>query len=599
MDGRRALFAGDLGKATEAFARAEVRFRSADTRAHGLVARIASWTPLIGDDVDIAAALGTAGTHLAGGALEITDALADLPDGVGALAPSGGRLPIGSYTSLVAASASARAEAEAAEAALDAAPSTALLPPVLEARWTAEAQVDDVLRSFEAAELLLRGLPDFAGAGGPRRYLVLASNPAELRGTGGIWGAYAVVTLRGGRPAFSDVAPTQSLPDVSASELSDIDEDYRRNYDEFGGAGSWQNMNMTPDFPSAARAALANYEAGTGIALDGVIAADPFALEAMLAVTGSVPVPATGLRVDETNVVDLTTNVAYRTFTGSVERKEVLGGVATEVFRRFLSLEGRGLARIKVLAGAVADGHLDVYTRQPEFQRGLDVAGVAGSLVAPENGDVVVVAVNNGSASKIDYYATRKIRYDVTLGGDGEAIASLRTSIRNDAPTTGAPRYVLGPFADGATAGDQIPLWTTWCHMPCDLLEATRDGEPIGVVSGSEAGLDWYRDYRTIPAGQTGTLALSWRTEGVWEGNSSGGRYRLTLLGQPTLRPTEVTVTITAPAGTTIAWTSEPMSVTRDTATWHGELESTRELEVRFQAPVPLRWWRNVTRTLP
>ena len=43
---------------------------------------------------------------------------------------------------------------------------------------------------------------------------------------------------------------------VSIDEIPDPNPDYREIYDPFGGAASWHNMNMTPDFPSAARAAL-------------------------------------------------------------------------------------------------------------------------------------------------------------------------------------------------------------------------------------------------------------------------------------------------------------------------------------------------------
>ena len=158
------------------------------------------------------------------------------------------------------------------------------------------------------------------------------------------------------------------------------------------------------------------------------------------------------------------------------------------------------------------------------------------------------VTVNNGSGSKVDYYAARTVDYDVQLGGDGEAIGTANVTIANDAPTHGEPRYVIGPYVHGAHAGDNIPLTTVWCHASCELESATSDGEQqIGLAAGSENGVPWLRDYRTIPAGHTGTLSLVWRSSGVWEGNSSGGSYELILLGQPTIRPTDVTATIACP----------------------------------------------------
>ena len=121
-------------------------------------------------------------------------------------------------------------------------------------------------------------------------------------------------------------------------------------------------------------------------------------------------------------------------------------------------------------------------------------------------GDLLAVSVNNGSGSKIDYYADRAIDYDVRLGGDGEAIATATVTIANHAPTRGQPRYVIGPFIDGAAPGDQIPLTTVSCHQPCELLTATRDGTDVSLGTGSENRIPWLGDYRTIPAGDDGRV---------------------------------------------------------------------------------------------
>jgi hypothetical protein len=42
--------------------------------------------------------------------------------------------------------------------------------------------------------------------------------------------------------------------------------------------------------------------------------------------------------------------------------------------------------------------------------------------------------------------------------------------------------------------------------------------------------------------------------------------------------------------------TSEPMQVRDGRAIWRGEPEGRVEIVVRFRAPLPVRWWRNVIR---
>jgi hypothetical protein len=600
QEARRALASGNLDEAADRFRRAGERFLQASKEVGGPLGTVAGLFPLLGNDVDVAAGLADAGVLLSGAGSDLTSAISGLPEGFGSLVPVGGRFPLDAYATLSQAVAEARTDVGEALDAVTSSPSSFLTGPVLEARWEAENQLRELSRTLDASVLLLDGLPGFAGQDGKRTYLVLAQNPAELRGTGGIWGAYAILTMRDGEPAFGKVAPTQSLPDLE--DVPAPSEDYADNYEGFGGAASWHNMNMTPDFPSAAQAALANVEKGTGLDLDGVIAADPFALRAMLEVTGSVPVPGTGRTIGPENVVDFTTNEAYSLFRGPSERKEILGDVVKGVVARFLAIDGMGVARMKAIAEAAAGDHLLVYSEDPAFQRGLELAGAAGSFGAdgpsPLPTDFVSVSVNNASGAKIDYYASRTLDYEVTLGGQGEAFASLTTTLVNSAPSSGQPRYVIGPYATGAEPGDQISFVTISCHLPCELQGAARDGQPVTLEQGTELGVPWFRDFRTVGPGGEGSLSLRWFTREVWDGNSSGGAYRLVFSGQTTLRPTSLRVTVNAPPGTDIEWTSVPMAVDGGTAVWEGALDDAFELEVRFRAPVPLAWWRNAIRML-
>jgi hypothetical protein len=600
QQGRSALVNGRLDTAKRSFATAKDRFASASTLAGSGLGRIATWVPFLGNDVDVSAALATAGEHLADAGLTVTKAVNGLPGGLDALTPTGGTLPLEAFSTVAPALATASDAADAALSAVSGAPSAFLVGPIGQARWDAQQQAEEAAKAFRAGADLAAGLPAFAGANGTARYLVVSQNPAEQRGTGGLWGAYTILTLRDGKPTFSRTAATETLPEVLPDQIPNPNPDYRRNYDQFGGAASWPNMNMTPDFPSAARAALGNYEQGMGTKLDGVIAVDPFALEDMLALTGPVQIPGTDVKIDASNVVQVSTNTAYRLFQDSKERKSVLGTVATNVFARFLSMSGRGAGRLKALGSAAADGHLLVYSTDPAFERGLTTAGVAGAFPPAAGEDVAAVIVNNGGGNKVDYYATRRIDYSVQLGGTGEAHERLTVTIHNAAPDHGVPAYVIGPNSrlPDAKAGDQISFVGISCHEPCTLTGAERDGVQIGVANGTELGVPWFRDYRTIPSGGTGRFSLSWQTTDAWQGDSSAGVYRVLFPGQTTVKPTRAHVTIQAPAGTKITWTSEPMTVDGGTATWNGTPGPRTVLEVRFSAPVPLRWWRDLANAL-
>jgi hypothetical protein len=599
IDGRRALSFGNVEEATGRFEDARRRFEGSAAATDEGLAGIARMIPILGNNVRAVQDLAEAGAHLSEGGLDLTAAIGGLPDGLGSLAPEGGGLPLEAMEGLAEPMAAAADQAETADRLVSDSPSAGLLGPISEARSEAQVQAAEASRILRAGSALVRGFPVFAGGQGPKRYLFVAENPAELRGTGGLWGAYSIATFEDGELSFGPFLPIQSLTDLPPGSVEPPNPDYERNYDQYGGASYWLNLNMTPDFPSASRAALSTYEATEGEALDGVIAADPFALEAMMAITGPTRVPGYGVTIDADSVVDFTTNGAYRTFgRRSQLRKDVLGEVAKDVFEEFLGMEEHRVGRLRALAGAAADGHVKVYSTDPTMQEGLRLAGADASLAVPR-GDLLAVSANSGSGTKIDFYARRTVSYDVQLGGEGEAIATTKIQLANDAPSEGEPRYIIGPNLADATAGDQVTILTVFCAERCALIRAVRDGERIELRVGSELGYQWYQDYLTVPSGETSNLRVETKLDSVWEGNSSGGSYRLTLLNQSTIKPTRQRVAIHAPSGTNITWTSEPMEVDGGTAVWEGIPGPRLDLVVRFSAPLPLRLWRDVIRPLP
>jgi hypothetical protein len=592
--GRTALSFGNVDEARASFAAAERELGAADRAASGLLFRVSGWLPYLGRSADATAAIVDAGTEMAAAGSELTDAIASLPDGLASLAPGDEGIPLRAIAAMADEVAGAEERAKRAEAALDAAPSSFLLPPVRGALDDARGLAEEAARALGSARLLLEGLPGFAGADRPARYFFGAENPAELRGSGGLVGAYSIVTIRDGRVRFSAFRPTSDLRTLPPDDVPPPSPDYRRNYDQYGGAGFWKNMNMTPDFPSAARAMEATYEIATGSSLDGVIVADPFALEALLEITGPTEVPGLDVTIDAGNVVAFTANEAFSRFVTAAERKAVLGSVAAGVFDRFLSLDGRGVARLRALARMVVDGHLKVYSDDRAMQDGLALARVDGALPEPP-GDLLAIVANNAAANKVDYYARRAVTYRVALGAGGTAEAVTTISIVNGAPAGGQPRYVIGPASRDLEPGESVQILALYCAPGCSFDGAERDGVTVGLRSGTELGLPWFGDYFSIPSrGQT-TIDIGTHLEGIWQGDAAAGEYRLTFLNQTTIEPTRVRIEVILPAGMGVVEASAGVTEEGGVAVWEGEPGRRLDLEVRFAAPFPLRLWRDLT----
>lgn len=592
--GRTAVSYGNLDLAASSFKSAGEAFTAAEAGTHQGLAGLVHAVPGIGNNVETIRSLAFAGGQLSRAGSTLVEGVAALPSGLGSLAPQDGKIPLDVLKGLASSVANAQQQAEGALGTINDSPRAWLLGTVSNARAKAVDDLTSAVTILGSAHDLLAGLPSFAGGHGTTHYFFGAVNPAELRGTGGIMGAYSIATMRAGAISFSAFRPIESLKDVQPSELPAPSPDYRKNYDRFGGAGNWHNLNLTPDFPSASRAILAAYEHDTGVKLNGVITADPFALQALLDIAGPLDVPGLHVTVDASNVVDFVANKAYDRFRGPVERKAVLGDVAREAFSRFLDSSAHGVQRLRTLAHAAAGGHIEIYSTDPMFQHGLSGAGVTGGIDPVPGSDYEAVTINSASGTKVDFYATRTVTYDVQLGGDGQAIAETAVALSNDAPTSGPPPYVIGPIPGGGAAGDQISLVRESCTDSCQLSGVLRNGDPIKVGTGSELGTTWFEDRLTIPSMESSTVTFRTYRSGVWSGDDTGGTYDLRLITQTTIKPTTVTVQIHAPSGTRITSTSEPMQVNGDTAVWTGTPGPRIDLSVTFQAPIPLRWWRDI-----
>jgi hypothetical protein len=606
--GRSELLAGDAAGATESFEQGRRLFTRATDQAGGPLLRAVSWIPVAGRTADAVSAIAGAGATTAEAARVLATALAEVPGGPASLAPAGGGFPLDLIPPLAEAANEADALMQDALSQLREAPDSLLIDPVASARRTAETQVNELNDKIHSASLLLGELPAFLGADGPRQYFFGAQNPAELRGTGGLIGAYSILTIDDGRFHFTHFTPVYSLSVPRPEDMAPPNADYARNYDRFRGGGRfWSAINVMPDFPSVSREILGAYEEATGERLDGVIVADPFALAALLESTGPIQLPGYDVEIEADNVVAFTTNEAYSLFTDPTIRKRILGDVAKAAFGRFVAQSSADLGDLQLLLRAATDRHILAYSEDPLMQEGLLGTPVAGSLV-PSGADdgLLSVVVNSAAGSKVDFYQERDIRQSVVLGDDGSAASTLDLVLRNHAPTSGEPRYVIGPFHPGhvgpilnrLAAGDSVALVNVYCGADCVPKDARIDGAPIAARSPKDLGIRYVQAYYAIPSGQERSLQVSWDDPDAWEGNSSGGIYRLTFANQVTIRPSTVRIRIQPPDGMHIVSASSPMRIVGGSAVYEGKAAARLDLDVAFAPALADRLWRNVTRFL-
>ena len=594
--GKSALVVGRSQEAARAFDSAGEAFSGP---AGSSLIRLAGVVPLLGNTADAVRAIAEAGQRTAQAASLLAGAVDDLPGGLGALAPTTDGIPLDQLGGLAAAVSQAEALTESALRTLRGAPTVFVLSPVASARDDASQELERTHRQLRAGAIILQGLPSFLGADGPRHYFFGASNPAELRGTGGLIGAYAILTVEDGRLEFSDFRPIQSLPHPDVDQVESPSQEYATNFNYYRtGNGFWTNVNMTPDFPLAAEALWLSYRDVTGEELNGVVVADPFALKALMRVTGPITVGGTGIELTDRTIVPFTTNEAYALFDTNEERKLVLGRVATAVLHGFLAVQGDDLRRERALLNAFDDGHVKVWSTDPDMQSGLAIT-TAGGAFDPQGTDVVSVITNSASGTKLDFYQQRTVTYDIQLGPGGTATAELGVDLLNDSPTSGYPRYVIGPYKDYSTQpGENVAVVDLYCDRGCILQAGTRNGEPVELDRYVSDGYPYFEDYVRTPSGESATIQAQLLLSDAWVGSDTGGAYRLSFVGQPMIRATRVRVVMNPPGGMRFTSWTDPLFREGDALVFEGMPLGDLDLRATFAPPLPVRLWRSLINAL-
>jgi hypothetical protein len=555
-----------------------------------------SFVPVLGRSSDALSRLARAGLSIARAGSSLTTGAVQLDGGLAALAPRDGRIPIETYESLIPRFRYARSELDAANRELTATASSLLMPPVGKAVDLVRTELEDALPMVHAADSILGALPQLAGAGGTRQYLVVAQNPAELRGTGGIMGMHSIMTIEDGRirlGPFEDKFPPDP-PEGSIRPPSG----YGSPYTGFRSPTKWLNANVLPDAPTGATMLERLWKRVNGERLDGVIFVTPHALESMLAALGPIEIPKLDYTVSEENVVRFTTNEAFFLFDRRQQlRNRALGLVAEEVLNRFFR-QTRSTAGIEAVAEAASRGYIVVHAADPEVHRGFAEAGVDGSF-ARDGRDFFAVIVNNAARNKVDAYAKRSIDYAVALHEGGSATAEATVKLENTAPTQEGFNEALGPYPvhrdhpEGLQlrSGENYSFVTFYCAATCARSPGETDPKTTPLGPDKLGDTTVFTSTPRLLSGESRTYRLGLRTTRAWTGDDVEGVYRLRLEGQATIKPTPVKVSITLPPGMRLVEADVPLTMEGAALVWEGTVGAVQDIEVRFERPLLEKMW--------
>jgi hypothetical protein len=393
------------------------------------------------------------------------------------------------------------------------------------------SQLRDIV---EQLSLGSRVAPALLGVDAPRRYLVVAQNPAEARGTGGLVGGFVLLEADNG---ILRTVVTGANTDLSAFSggppVADLGAEFTDHYRALLPTGNWVNSNPSPHFPYAATVWRALWEKQTGQQVAGALAVDPIALSYLMKATGPVRL-SDGVTATADNVVDLTLRDTYLRFQEADQsrRKNYLQEISRGVAGSLGAGDVDPRALLSGLTRSAGEGRLQFWAADPAVEAELAGTAVTGRL--PEGRPAVGNAVFNVIGSKLDYYLERTFSYSPGCGS-GPSSASL--TLRNTAPRTGLPPYVSpAVFRGDLPAGTNRVLVTMYLPPQSSVLEARQGPDVVQPRQGNELGLRWAEFLVTLEPGSSTTLQVSFEER-------LGARADVERVSTPLVRPERFTVT--------------------------------------------------------
>lgn len=419
-----------------------------------------------------------------------------------------------------------------------------VVPPFAERFTALRAQLEDVptdgaVSQLQAAKLqltevfdkasspldravpIVKVLPTLLGADGPRTYVVMFQNNAELRSLGGTALSFSEITVDHGAIDLARVVPAglQQFP-FHESPVIPVPDGFEAVYPNALGRFI-ANATLRPSGITAAQIVQAEWQAKYGEEVDGVISMDGPALSNLLAAVGPVTL-STGDEVSSANVVDLLFNEVYQRYNSgdtaadNLQQNAVYAETVEKTFGKLTSgdFEPRTLA--DSMSSAAATNDFTVWLRDPTEREALEPTSFAASGLAASNPttDVVGMYVNDQVGSKLGYYADSTVTTSSSIcTPDGRQVDRVVLSLTNtlDASQVGE----LSPSISGNSyealqiaKGEQ--RYVVFAYLPKDstLLSASVDGDSVDVTGQNDEGHPVQVFWTDIAPGATRTVSV-------------------------------------------------------------------------------------------
>lgn len=246
------------------------------------------------------------------------------------------------------------------------------------------------------------------GESGPKKYLLLFQNNAELRPTGGFPGSYALIGFDRG-----------ILRELKVDDIYNIDGQANKNIippremQHITPTWGMRDAGWWADFPTSAKKVMQFYtDINGGAAVDGVITLTPDIVAQMLTVTGPIELPEYKLTITADNFIDqIQSEVEYGD--NRVQPKQVLMDLAPKLVAKIGQQDKDKWFQIfQMILHSIEQKKILAYFKDPNLEA-VVIKNNLGGEVKTTDSDYLQVVHTNIKGSKTD--AVIDTAYDLAI----------------------------------------------------------------------------------------------------------------------------------------------------------------------------------------
>jgi hypothetical protein len=413
-------------------------------------------------------------------------------------------------------------------------PAHGLIGPLAQARQKFDGVDAKVVGLLSQGKQVVDYALPFLGADGPRTYLLAAENNAEMRDQGAVL-SYAVLSTANGTYSVTRSQSVGALALAHPAPFT-LPAGTAAVFGTYQPTLLWQSTNAPADFALSAADMQSMYQQVTGVKVDGVIGIDVPMVARLLRLTGPVRVPGIPAPVSAANVTRVLLHDLYAGEKPGTDpaRKEELASVFQAVVDRLRAERIDPGELANTLAQGVATRDLLAWDDVGAYERTITRFGGSGAVDSVNPSRTFHVAVENATATKLDYYVRVGVSMHVVLTAGNHAVVQTAVTVANAAPAGAPPSYQLGPDGVSSTVAGQ---YVAHVYLYSPAGSDVENGTP-------ESGLVLSERDVSVLAGQRATVNF----ETVIPDAVQHGHFGLELVPQPRLVPDRFAVSLSSHA---------------------------------------------------